>query len=94
MKDVEFKPTNSATIPSQITYVKPEIDDANTSFTGPSAVLGFAGTKVEKALVTGVSYDKADATAAFSVAVTPETNVIAKTPKTVEIEVSPVAKGE
>ena len=92
LKDVEFKPTNSATIPSQITYVKPEIDDANTSFTGTSAVLGFDGTKVEKALVTGVSYDKADATAAFSVAVTPETDVITKTAKTVEVEVTPVAK--
>lgn len=92
LKDVEFKPTNSATIPSQITYVKPEINAA--TFTGTSAILGFDGTKVEKALVTGVSYDKADATAAFSVAVTPETDVITKTAKTVEIEVSPVAKGE
>lgn len=92
LKDVEFKPTNSATIPSQITYVKPEINAA--TFTATSAVLGFDGTKVEKALVTGVSYDKADATAAFSVAVTPETDVITKTDKPVEIEVSPVAKGE
>ena len=33
-----------------------------------------------------------DATAAFSVAVTPETDVIARTPKTVEVEVTPVAK--
>lgn len=92
LKDVEFKATNSATIPSQITYIKPEIDDANTSFTGTSAVLGFTGTEVKDALVTGVKYDKADATAAFSVAVTPETDVITKTAKTVEIEVSPVAK--
>lgn len=90
LKDVEFKPTNSATIPSQITYVKPEINAA--TFTATSAVLGFDGTKVEKALVTGVSYDKADATAAFSVAVTPETDVITKTAKTVEVEVTPVAK--
>lgn len=52
----------------------------------------FTGTKSEGILVTGVSYDKADATAAFSVAVTPETDVITKTAKTVEIEVSPVAK--
>lgn len=92
LKDVEFKPTNSATIPSQITYVKPEINAA--TFTGTSAVLGFDGTKVEKVLVTGVRYDKADATAAFSVAVTPETDVITKTAKAVEIEVSPVAKGK
>ena len=91
LKDVEFKPTNSATIPSQITYVKPEINAA--TFTATSAVLGFDGTKVEKALVTGVKYDKADATAAFSVAVTPETDVITKTDKTVEVEVTPVAKG-
>lgn len=92
LKDVEFKPTNSATIPSQITYVKPEINAA--TFTATSAVLGFDGTKVEKALVTGVSYDKADTTAAFSVAVTPETDVITKTAETVEVEVTPVAKGK
>lgn len=93
LKDVEFKPTNSATIPSQITYVKPEIDDANTSFTGTSAVLGFDGTKVEKALVTGVSYDKADATAAFSVDVTPAVakDGLKKTAKTVNITVTPDA---
>ena len=34
-----------------------------------------------------------DATAAFSVSVTPETDVITKTAKTVEVEVTPVAKG-
>lgn len=90
LKDVEFTATNSATIPSQITYVKPEIDAA--TFNATDAVLGFDGTKVEKALVTGVSYDKADATAAFSVAVTPEIDVITKTAKTVEVEVTPVAK--
>ena len=90
LKDVEFKSTNAATIPSEITYIKPEINAA--TFTPTDAVLGFDGTKVEKALVTGVSYDKADATAAFSVAVTPETDVITKTAKTVEVEVTPVAK--
>lgn len=90
LKDVEFKATNTATIPSQITYVKPEIDAA--TFTATDAVLGFTGTEVVDALVTGVSYDKADATAAFSVAVTPETDVITKTAKTVKVEVSPVAK--
>ena len=90
LKDVEFKPTNSATIPSKITYIKPEIDAAG--FTPVAEQLEFAGTEVVEALVTGVSYDKADATAAFSVAVTPETDVITKTAKTVEIEVSPVAK--
>lgn len=52
----------------------------------------FTGTKSEGILVTGVKYDKADATAAFSVSVTPETDVITKTTKTIEIEVSPVAK--
>lgn len=73
-----------------VTYVKPVIDKAD--FTGTAANLGFAGTKVENVLVTGVKYDKADAAAAFSVAVTPETGAITKTAKTVEIEVSPVAK--
>lgn len=91
LKDVAFTATNSATIVNKVEYVKPEVDAA--TFTGTAATLGFAGTEVVDALVTGVSYDKADATAAFSVAVTPETDVITKTAKTVEIEVSPVAKG-
>lgn len=90
LKDVAFTATNSATIVNKVEYVKPEVDAA--TFTGTPATLGFAGTEVVGALVTGVSYDKADATAAFSVAVTPETDVITKTAKTVEIEVSPVAK--
>lgn len=92
LKDVAFTATNSATIVDKVEYVKPEIDEA--TFTGTAATLGFAGTEVVDALVTGVKYDKADATAAFSVAVTPETDVITKTAKTVEIEVSPVAKSE
>jgi len=90
LKDVAFTATNSATIVDKVEYVKPEIDAA--TFTGTAATLGFVGTEVVDALVTGVKYDKADATAAFSVAVTPETDVITKTAKTVEIEVSPVAK--
>nr|DAM80041.1 MAG TPA: hypothetical protein [Caudoviricetes sp.] len=90
LKDVAFTATNSATIVDKVEYVKPEIDTA--TFTGTAATLGFAGTEVVDALVTGVSYNKADATAAFSVAVTPETDVITKTAKTVEVEVTPVAK--
>lgn len=90
LKDVAFTATNSATIVNKVEYVKPEVKSAVLE--GEAATSTFNGTKVEKALVTGVSYDKADATAAFSVAVTPETNVITKTAKTVEIEVSPVAK--
>lgn len=91
LKDVAFTATNSATIVNKVEYVKSEIDTA--TFNGTAANLGFAGTEVVGALVTGVSYDKADATAAFSVAVTPETDVITKTAKTVEVEVTPVAKG-
>lgn len=90
LKDVAFTATNSATIVDKVEYVKPEIDAA--TFTGTEATLDFTGTEVVDALVTGVSYDKADATAAFSVAVTPETDVITKTAKTVEVEVTPVAK--
>ena len=90
LKDVAFTATNSATIVNKVEYVKPEIDTA--TFSGTAATLGFKGTEVVDALVTGVSYDKADATAAFSVAVTPETDVITKTAKTVEVEVTPVAK--
>ena len=73
-----------------VTYVKQAVDAA--TFTGTPATLGFTGTKSEGILVTGVSYDKADATAAFSVDVTPETQEIKRTAKTVKIEVSPVAK--
>lgn len=90
LKDVAFTATNSATIVNKVEYVKPEINAA--TFTGTPANLGFKGTEVVDALVTGVKYDKADATAAFSVAVTPETDVITKTAKTVEVEVTPVAK--
>lgn len=92
LKDVAFTATNSATIVSKVEYVKPEVKSAVLA--GEAATSTFAGTEVVDALVTSVSYDKADATAAFSVAVTPETDVITKTAKTVEIEVSPVAKGE
>lgn len=92
LKDVAFTATNSATIVNKVEYVKPEVKSAE--LVGEAATSTFAGTEVKNALVTGVSYDKADATAAFSVAVTPETDVITKTAKTVEIEVSPVAKGE
>ena len=90
LKDVAFTATNSATIVNKVEYVKPEIDSA--TFTGTAANLGFTGTEIVDALVTGVSYDKANATAAFSVAVTPETDVITKTTKTIEVEVSPVTK--
>ena len=90
LKDVAFTATNSATIVNKVEYVKPEVKSA--TLVGEAATSTFAGTEVKNALVTGVSYDKADATAAFSVAVTPETDVITKTAKTVEIEVTPVAK--
>ena len=90
LKDVAFTATNSATIVEKVEYVKPEVKSAVLE--GEAATSTFNGTKVEKALVTGVSYDKADATAAFSVAVTPETDVITKTAKTVNVEVTPVAK--
>ena len=90
LKDVAFTATNSATIVNKVEYVKPEVKSAVLK--GEAATSTFNGTKVEKVLVTGVSYDKADATAAFSVAVTPETDVITKTAKTVEVEVTPVAK--
>ena len=92
LKDVAFTATNSATIVNKVEYVKPEVKSAVLE--GEAATSTFNGTKVEKALVTGVSYDKADATAAFSVAVTPETDDITKTAKTVEVEVTPVAKGK
>lgn len=69
-----------------------ETDTVNDVTAATATAPTFTGTKSEGILVTGVSYDKADATAAFSVEVTPETKAITKTAKTIEIEVSPVAK--
>lgn len=69
-----------------------ETDTINDVTAATATAPTFTGTKSEGILVTGVSYDKADATAAFSVEVTPETKAITKTAKTIEIEVSPVAK--
>lgn len=68
-----------------------ETDTVNDVTAATATAPAFTGTLVKGALVTGVSYDKADATAAFSVEVTPETKEIKKTAKTIEIEVSPVA---
>ena len=92
LKDVEFKATNSATIPSEITYKQSEIDAA--TFSGTSDILTFAGTEQEKILVTGVSYKKAGDEAAFSVTQTPAVaeNGIKKTDKTVNITVNPDVK--
>lgn len=91
LKDVAFTATNSATIVNKVEYVKPEVKSA--TFDGEAATSTFAGTKVEKVLVTGVSYDKADATAAFSVDVTPAVaeDGLKKTAKTVNITVTPDA---
>lgn len=85
LKDVAFTATNSATIVNKVEYVKPEIDSAE--FTPVTATLGFVGTEAENVLVTGVSYKKAGESAAFSVDVTPETSVITKTAKDIEITV-------
>lgn len=69
-----------------------ETDTVNNVTAATATAPTFTGTKSEGVLVTGVSYEKAEATAAFSVDVTPETKAITKTAKTIEIEVSPVAK--
>ena len=69
-----------------------ETDTVNNVTAATATAPTFTGTKSEGVLVTGVSYEKADATAAFSVDVTPETKEIKKTAKTIEIEISPVAK--
>ena len=91
LKEVAFTATNSATIVNKVEYVKPEVKSA--TFDGEAATSTFVGTKVEKVLVTGVSYDKADATAAFSVDVTPAVaeDGLKKTAKTVSITVTPDA---
>lgn len=75
---------------SKVEYVKQAVD-AKT-FTPETAALSFSGTKANQILVTGVTYDKADATAAFSETVTPETKTLTRTAKTVEITVSPDPK--
>lgn len=66
-------------------YLKQEIDEK--SFTPVAATLGFSGTEAKNILVTGVSYDKADATASFSETVTPEVNALNRTAKTIELTV-------
>ena len=68
------------------TYLKQEIDEK--TFTPVAATLGFSGTEAENILVTGVSYDKADATAAFSETITPTVDSYTRTAKTIEITVS------
>lgn len=75
---------------SKVEYVKQEVD-AKT-FTPETAALSFSGTKANQVLVTGVTYDKADATAAFSQTVTPETKTLTRTAKDINITVSPDAK--
>ena len=67
-------------------YLKQEID--TKEFTPVAATLGFSGTEAADILVTAVSYDKADATAAFAETVTPEVDSLTKTAKTIDITVS------
>ena len=66
-------------------YIPQEIDEK--SFTPVAASLGFSGTEAKNILVTGVSYDKADATAAFSESVTPTVKEYNRTAKTISVTV-------
>ena len=66
-------------------YVPQEIDQK--TFTPVAASLGFSGTEAKNILVTGVSYDKADATAAFSESVTPTVKDYNRTAKTISVTV-------
>ena len=52
----------------------------------------FSGTEAENIIVTGVAYDKADATAAFSETVTPTVASYSRTAKDVDVTVTPDAE--
>lgn len=87
LKEVAFTATNSAEIVTKAEYKK-QVVDAKT-FTPEDATLGFAGTEIANFQVTGVTYKKADADAAYSVEVTPEVDSMTRTAKTIEITVTP-----
>lgn len=89
LKEVAFTATNSADIVDKVEYKKQVVDAK--SFTPVAATLGFSGTKVENALVTGVSYKKAGESAAFSVEATPTAGSYIRSAKSVEVKVSPDA---
>lgn len=69
-----------------VTAVTAALHEAPT-FTGDSFKATFTGAKSENVLVTGVAYDKADATAAFSETVTPTVDAYTRTAKTINITV-------
>ena len=71
-----------------VTAVSATLHEAPT-FTGDKFKATFAGTEQADVIVTGVTYDKADATAAFSEKVTPTISAagITRTPKTINITV-------
>lgn len=73
-----------------VTAVTAELHEA-PAFTGDKFKATFAGTEQKNILVTGVSYDKADATAAFSDTFTPEVDSLTKTAKTINVTVNPDA---
>lgn len=75
---------------SAVTAVTAELAEA-PKFTGDKFKATFGGTEAKGILVTGVSYDKADATAAYSATVTPETKTISRSAKDIDITVSPDA---
>lgn len=71
-----------------VTAVTATLHEAPT-FTGDKFKATFTGTEQADVIVTGVTYDKADAAAAFSEKVTPTISAagITRTPKTVQITV-------
>lgn len=75
---------------SAVTAVTAALHEAPT-FTGDKFKATFTGTEAANILVTGVAYDKADATAAFSETVTPTVSAYNKTAKTISITASPDA---
>lgn len=90
LKTVAFEATNNVSVPTQITYVKQDVD-AKT-FTPEAATLGFEGTEVANLIPSKVTYKKADATAAFSETVTPAVKTYNRTDKTIEVTVTPDAE--
>jgi len=88
LKEVAFAGTSADIKATKVEYLKQGVSSA--TFTGTEAAItaSFSGSTAASILTTGVTYSKADASAAFSVDVTPEVSAITSSAKTIEITVS------
>lgn len=85
-----FDGTTAAIKATAVAYNEQAVKTA--TFSPVEAAISFSGTKAEKLVPTAITYDRADANAAFSETVTPAVKNYNRTAKTVEITVSPDAE--